>query len=293
MYLTVNNMLERVTKDESFTARLIDFSNWPALIAILSASVFFLSATYSYIYFSIVGKEFLDLLSTSDYIRQAFNWLPTFIIFNLTLMIAGSYMGDLHWERLLTRNKDIPGGKSVEIGPAFDEIGKLILSRFTLGLKIMVCLTVLLAALSAFTESFFALAVHSSTMIVGVFFVWLVTFRVKRVISGRSTVNIRQIDSIPFIFAILFLTAYVAGRGVTDALADLKSRNFPIELCDAKGACKSVDILKTIEVGIIYLQEQGNAVHFSKWVDIISMSKKINQSIRIPLACRWMPYFCK
>jgi hypothetical protein len=122
----------------------------------------------------------------------------------------------------------------------------------------------------------------------------VIKMQIKRAKAGVSiTIPRSQADLLTFIFAVLFLIAYVAGRGVTDALADLKSKNFPVELCDTKAACKSVNLIKTIEVGVVYLQEQSDSVHFSKWADIFSISKRVDEGIRIPLACRWIPSICK
>lgn len=278
--------------DDSVVVGVFDLKNWPTLLALLSASVLCLSAIYNYIYFSIIGKEFLELLSTSDHVRQSFHWIPTFITFNLTVMIAAGYLSDLDFDKRIASKKQIDNGEKHIIKTTAAEMETILFARLNVVLVILISLTVLLILLLFLAESLYALAVHSALMIVAIGFLLVVKIQIRRVQSGTVTLRKRDFELTSFVFAVLFLTAYVAGRGVSDALADLNNKHFPIELCDAKRYCRSVNILKTIDAGVIYLERGSNTIRFDKWTDLSSISKKVDDGVRIPLACRWIPSIC-
>ena len=216
----------------------------PAVIIALSAIVLVASVAHEWTYFSVVGLEFISLLSTTDYARASLQWLPVtaggILISIIYLMVRARYKG--FWQDVETTGSSLHQQSSVR----FISIPKIILGlMIIIGLKGIV-----------FDDS---TAVWDWYSFLGA--IWIIIFRW---FVDHKFIKERITDPLQLsVFTVVTLIAGISVWGWQHATMDMAVMCGKYRIIHSNGLIENnVHLLRSTSDGILILQVPKHEVSF-------------------------------
>ncbi|HTR13011.1 MAG TPA: hypothetical protein VMI72_07085 [Roseiarcus sp.] len=259
------------------TSKLLpDFGEVASGIGVCSTLLLCMSVVYSTAYFWMIGTEFQNFMSAQDYVVDSIHWIPTTFLVFIISFVFGKFGYDVGFDH----------GHKKATGTALtsmDRLDKFILFYFPL--IAAVCLFVFIVVVVEIAELPAFLILFSGTIVIIVSVALSRKTRLYDRLSERGLVHF----ALPF----LFIIPFVACKGSSDALSDLRTKEASNFIRELNQETKSIVPFKILDKGVIYKSLDDRSVHFSKWADISSFVRKEEEFDERTLLCKYLEVWCQ
>ena len=213
-----------------------------ACITLAAAS----SVAYEYMYFNVIGREFLSIYSPADFIKLSLYWLPGFIAIAI-IGILLNYRTAKY--RMVLYQHDV----------------ELANRTFKIPDRIMDISTAIILVISIISIPNIKLE-NISLLLMPLFIMLGFLFR-RTLAQTFMTRTDKPIEAmLLFLFlAILFVSSFASGLG--DAIADLKKAG---PLYDIKSSAieAKVVVVRNLDKGIVFREDGKKSISFVPWDDV-------------------------
>ena len=242
------------------------FDNFTKLFGLLSFCLIAAATIYDWAYFNIIGSQFRSIQTTYDYLAQAIEWVPRFLLASAVGAILG-----ISLSTIATRGETGLSGQRAQRWRKHRLAGLFLNACF---------------AAASLTVSLYLPYPTSLQFVVG----GLLFLAVAVWTSSEDLLSIRAILLLGIaIVAMIYLS------GVSDGLADStgkieKSSNVHSLLFKQDAAERQVLLLRSFEKGIL-IRTPSDRIEFVRWDQIEKLSHRVGMELE-PSGCRLLHYFC-
>jgi hypothetical protein len=253
------------------------FEHFAAVLGALTLTLLMMSVAHEYGYFTVIGRSFQPLLTTSDYFANAVLWLPAALVFVLSLQLQKMY--------------DAPDQKDENEAP--DQKDE---KEIRMGWKISAWLAV------ALMGGFFILVILTSTwppstisamffmiVVIGVWGnLWSRFYRRLDALGDDLNALYRGVVKFgPPFFIAVFLW------GVAEASQDVERTNDPyMVIFKGRNDRELRLVLRIFERGLLMRNAVANRIEFHKWEEVIAL-EKVADTRSETLICNLTGFSCQ
>jgi hypothetical protein len=243
----------------------------PAAITISSAIIVCMSVIYSTSYFWLVGAEFQGFMSGMDYLLDSIRLLPIFLLF----LIAG--LAVVLFFRITIPRFNHTENMKVSDAPLIWLLLLLAVGTYT-GFVLYDMLT------TRNIIQFYITWLVSLGVIWFTFMVWLFT--------RARTWALLNLEIYTLLYVFVPVIIFVAYLGLQDARRDLNGvgEKYNLEVKDTSS--RLVSVLRNLDKGILYKDEEDQKIHFARWEDVVSFTKDKSDLTKTPTTCKWLNLWC-
>jgi hypothetical protein len=235
--------------------------HFAAILGCLTVTLLLTSIVHEYGYFSLIGRNFQTLLTTSDYLANAVLWLPLVLMFAL----------GVEWENL-------------DVRPSTQKLSWKDWRRWPAALFAVIML------LAIITSPWPPSPLSMSGIMLIIIWIWSrVHKRFYRPIEGLEDLNLiylRVVKVGPPFLALVFLWGWIQGS------IDARTTSDPylVRFKDQEQAQLRV-LLRNFERGLLMRNAVSNRIEFQKWDGVLTLEKVPSDSSE-SFACFFISALC-
>ena len=248
-------------------------SNISALVVSLTLS---LSILHEWVYFSVVGSDFMFLMQISDYVAAALKWVP------LTLTtIVGIFIYEMYMKRV---EKGLTEEEIIALSDNPERLRKFRNSPYHFWM-----------ALTIFVGTLYFLFVPGKPLggpiPLATYALWLLSL--EWVFSNeRMREKIGELGRLALI-GVGFVLMLTISDALSSADSDIQDTagNYSIQLAQGESQ-KNVKLLRTLERGALVRNPKEKAIEFLPWPQVTKISHTQQNDVSESRVCSWFGVLC-